>query len=137
MTVSEPLRLHALLGVVLASAIALPSTGSALLLHFASVRHRVCPEHGQLVHVEGASLPVPGQAGAAPAIFGVAVAADHVHSHCAVTLGVRHASEAVRARSTGPRASDQGAAVCTGCEEGRSAQPVFSLAPKQSPPTLG
>jgi len=127
------------LGALLCVGPALPA------LHFALVLHRVCPEHGELLHV-GAGDPEPGSGESAraehgaekgPAVYAASSGlSEHAHGHdlCGVASG---SAGACALPSSGVRQAlaDQAVTACS--VQGSSAHvgiALLSYAPKLAPP---
>lgn len=112
--------------------------GSQLLaaLHQLLVRHEVCAEHGELIHVAAHVETRSASRSASERSAFVAARAGHAHDHCAV-LASAHEKRASVARTDttiaaapiAPRVS----VLATGAEP-RGGIDVLSVAPKQSPP---
>jgi hypothetical protein len=102
-------------------------------LHFALVVHRVCAEHGELLHE---SAPVARQV--APAETSSVVARDgvsHEHEHCGVLAASESSAALVPAASHVTAPSAAGASV--GLGRARAAHVRIALlayAPKLAPP---
>lgn len=101
-------------------------------LHFALVAHRLCAEHGELVH-EVAPAPAPDSKATGPAL--VAAAGGHEHEHCGVpavpATGVA-TIPASRCAARAPAALQ--AAVAEGERPAHLAVALLAYAPKLAPP---
>jgi hypothetical protein len=123
------------LSVVFGLAQALP------VLHFVLVAHRLCAEHGEMLHADASEPPAPhasaDRSGSADEQRLVASAgAEHTHEHCGVIVsshphGVRLLSPGGSCTSVSYRTSAAG--------EAKRAHPSIALlayAPKLAPPAL-
>jgi hypothetical protein len=126
-----------LLGVLLCLGPALPA------LHFALVLHRICPEHGELLHVGQADV-APGAASAAsehavdrgPALHASSSPSEHSHGHdlCGVTSGGAGAC-ALPASGVSGALANQAVAACSVQRSGAHVSiALLSYAPKLAPP---
>lgn len=102
-------------------------------LHFALVAHRICAEHGELVH-EAAPAPVVAERSSGPELV-VGEHAAHEHEHCGVLA--LSGSPAVALSATGrelrsagePIASDRHGELCA-----HVGIALLLYAPKLAPP---
>jgi hypothetical protein len=100
-------------------------------LHFALVVHRVCAEHGELLHEAAA----PARA-AAPAKAGVSAGNDvgHEHEHCGVLATTGSLAQlAAPSAKPAPGASARAAAL-RGARTAHVRIALLSFAPKLAPP---
>jgi hypothetical protein len=121
----------------------------ALLAQLSSIadlalfRHVVCPEHGELVHLEEEAAPSPGLA-ATPSNRGqvdVSIQAkaqwqaDGRHDHCSLAAHRREIATGARTKIPVSEVA-QSLAVARIAEHAprSSPVPIFRLAPKNSPP---
>lgn len=109
-------------------------TGPALpLLHFGLTQHELCPEHGELVHTEGAAR-ADHHGGEAPGLYD-APGFSHEHDHCLASAV--QAPRATLAKAPAPVLLDPGDGSTSLLIESRDAHPsvsILALAPKLPPP---
>jgi hypothetical protein len=113
------------------------------LADLALFRHVVCPEHGELVHLEEEAGFAPGLTAPASSRAQVDLAiatksegrADNRHDHCSLAVHRREISTESRTKTpafeVGPTLAAAQIAEHAPCP---SAEPIFRLAPKNSPP---
>jgi len=106
--------------------------------HFALVRHRVCPLHGELIHAEGSHAGEPARSSSLadettcePSVPG----AEHGHDVCALTASLRE-----RAIDPAPTSGAQRepqpsqAPACARAGQVVAGRVDYRVAPKTSPP---
>src|ERR1700687_2966371 len=105
-------------------------------------RHVVCPEHGELVHLEEEAAPAPGLA-ATPSNRGQVDVSIHAkaqwqagkHDHCSLAAHRREIATGSRAQIPVPEVAPSFAVARIAEHAPRSSPvPIFRLAPKNSPP---
>lgn len=106
-------------------------------LHFASVKHQICAEHGELEHAELApsSLHDDVDRPSTPAVFGSAGAAQHAHDSCSVWTMSASSALVDRGRGEPPvMGPETRPTSAVGQAAAKRSVDVLSYAPKLAPP---
>ncbi|HVJ15767.1 MAG TPA: hypothetical protein VM686_10000 [Polyangiaceae bacterium] len=104
-------------------------------LHHALIRHAVCAEHGEFVHVEAHADHAASDAGKTPAVS-ASEDGDDAHDHCQLPPGLHDpAAEPAEPPSVLTSTSTGAAPSAAPSEALARSIPILSLAPKQSPPS--
>jgi len=118
-------------------------------LHFSLVQHRICPEHGELLHVsaEASATEATSAVGASPAeASGTDVVSarqsaggdtthGHDHDACGVSVLASVAAVWPAAAATVAALAEQNAALCAGAERAHHGIALLHYAPKLEPPS--
>jgi hypothetical protein len=148
----EPRRCRLALSLLVWALCALLGPGPALpALHFSLVQHRICPEHGELLHVDeaGSARDASSSVGASPAVeqssaTDVASAAQgagdsttdgHDHDACGVSVLGSVAAVWPAAQTTLAAVAEQGALRRAGAERAHLRIALLDYAPKLEPPS--
>jgi hypothetical protein len=112
----------------------------SVFAHLALVRHATCPEHGDLVHVEGDAPAALHHHDAAPDANAslTGVESEHVHDHCAVGMPARERMIALAPWTGTTLPGHRVAARPRAPPHGRDVAVIAALrlAPKNSPPAV-